>query len=150
MKKILLIQGVFFQAMHAFSIGYKPGEGAAAMVGDSLRFGIFYGVAGPQSDSDTPQDGTYSGRMHDYVGYSAITNLKVTDTEVSFTKQYDHRKPIAYTFTKKDPFGVWVGGYNGHDCGTGLAKCLITEVDENFLALEEEKIQEMLDELRNK
>ena len=143
MKKILLIHGVFFQAQYGFGIGYKPGIGSAVTLEKVVRQGVYSAIVGP---GDNPSSEVFLGQMHDYVGYSAITDFKMTETELRFTKRYGGRKPISYVFTEKEG-NVWTGTWEGIDCGRGVTRCVVTEVTEGFLQMEESVAMEMLAQL---
>lgn len=122
MKKIILIQGVFFQDRNALFID----NDLAAKIKNVMTFTVFHAIIGPNDN------GKLSGQMHDKVGDSMITEFTLSDTAMTFTKNYLGRPPIYYRFTKGD-FNQWIGGYHGNDCGSGQSKCILTETNESFL-----------------
>ncbi len=101
------------------------GVGIAATITPVMTHGVFYGVVGIE------EDGTYSGEMNDHWGPSVITDLTVLDDYISFRKSYKNRPPILYTFDKKEE-GLWIGSYDGRDSGSGIAKLIITPLNESF------------------
>ncbi len=126
MKKLYLIQGIIFQNDHVLGIGYKPDIGTAVTIQKAMLYAVFNGVIGPLNE-----EGDYGGEMNDKWGESSITNFKISDTELSFTKQYKNRPPIEYLFDEKEG-STWIGTYQGQDCGTDDSKCFVTEIDESF------------------
>lgn len=144
MKKLLLIQGVFFQATRGFSIGYLPGIGSIATIEKALKQGIYSAIVGPDKIA-SPSD-TFSGHMHDYVGYSSVTDLVMTESELTFTKNYPGRHPIYYEFKEKKG-NVWTGIWKGQDCGRGVTRCIVTEIEDTFVQMEESAAMDLLAQL---
>jgi hypothetical protein len=143
MKKLLLIQGVFFQATRNFSVGYDSNEGAVAVIAKVLKQSVYHAIV---RHGDSPSETTFSGQMHDHVGYSTITDLEMTETKLSFIKQYPSRQAISYVFNKKEG-NVWTGIYEGPDCGRGFTNCIVTEVSEAFFEIEESVAMELLEQI---
>lgn len=70
--------------------------------------------------------------MQDTFGASLLMNIRITEDEVRFIKKYEQRADhIHYTFAKKDR-NSWIGEFTGERCGTGISRCVITEVPEEF------------------
>ena len=143
MKKLLLIQGVFFQAARGFNVGYDSEMGAVATIAKVLKQGVYHAIVG---HDDGSSEKVFSGQMHDYVGYSTVTDLEMTETKLSFTKQYPGRQPISYVFNIKEG-NVWTGTWEGPDCGCGVTNCIVTEVSDTFVQMEESVAMEMLAQL---
>lgn len=60
-----------------------------------MNYAMFFGVVGPSMDSET-----LSGQMTDRTGDSIITELKIEDDVLSFTKTYHGRPSISYKLRK--------------------------------------------------
>ncbi len=123
------IQGIIFQSGHTHGIGYKPGIGEAVTIQDAMIFAMYHGVVSEEE--------TLCGHMHDKWGDSQVTNFKVSETELTFSKFYDRRPEIRYRFIKKTD-DVWFGSWEGEDCGTGQSKCILTPIDESFFEVTKE------------
>lgn len=143
MKKLLSIQGVFFQGVFDPFIAQKPGIGTAVALRKIVEYSMYYAIVYPH---DTHDD-IFVGAMSDRYGYSTITELKISDTELSFTKTYDGRPPIYYSFTKTSD-NTWEGTWQGTDCGNGTSRCIITEIDESFLLIDEETEERLLSAIK--
>jgi hypothetical protein len=73
--------------------------------------------------------------MTDPAGESELSDIRMTETELLFTKKYLHREDsIEYTFWKQ-PDGTWKGVYAGSACGTGKSRCILTQVSDDFLTM---------------
>lgn len=129
MEKIKLysLQGIIFQQGYAFGLGQKPGIGTAVKIQKAFNYGMFQAIIGQSEENENE----LCGHMSDRWGQSKITNFKLDDKELSFTKWYDRRPPIDYVFTDKKE-NVWLGNWEGEDCGTGPCKCVVAEIDESF------------------
>ena len=136
MKKLYLIQGIIFQRGHVFGLSYKSGIGTAATIQSATIHAICNGIVGEDDDDLMNDDGYLSGEMNDKWGHSQITLFKLTDTTLNFAKHYANRPPIFYSFDKKEG-NVWIGKYQGNDCGTGQSKFIITPIDEFFFEFAE-------------
>lgn len=109
----LLLQGVFFQ-------DYPGGF----PVNENFNGFEFSGVIFPQA---------HVGRITDNFGKSTLSDIIIEETAISFTKRYNNRPSIRFMFSKKD--SIWVGQFKGEDTGVGTAKCIITEVPDDFFDL---------------
>lgn len=128
MKEIYSIQGIIFQEGSVFGLGHKPGIGTAVTIQKAMLYSMFHAVVGPSDDGKT-----LCGHMNDQWGDSEITNFKISEEEMSFTKKYANRPPINYLFQpSSNKNSVWLGKYIGFDCGKGVAKCIVVPIDENF------------------
>ncbi|MEK9131715.1 MAG: hypothetical protein AAB447_02275 [Patescibacteria group bacterium] len=127
---MFLIQGVFFQNRQYLGLACVPIEGAVVTINEGLFQTMFAGII----FSDQRQSrNNLRGYMLDTCGESVLKDISVSDREVSFTKHYDRRKDIIkYSFTVKHG-NTWIGQYSGDAVGVGLARCMITEVDDDFL-----------------
>ncbi len=125
-KQLYLIQGIIFQNGNILGTAYKPGIGVAVSIQKVMIYAICNGIVGPSAVKEI-----YNGHMTDKWGESGITDFKISDTELSFTKNYANRPPIEYYFDKKEG-NIWLGSYQGRDCGTGDSKFIVTEINESF------------------
>ncbi len=121
------LQGIIFQQGHAFGIGHKPGIGAAVRIEKAFNYGMFHAVVGPSEENSEE----LCGHMNDRWGQSKITNFQISEEGVSFTKWYTNRPPIDYVLSNKKE-NIWIGTWEGEDCGTGVCKCIVNEIDESF------------------
>jgi len=126
-KQLYSLHGIIFQAGMVFGTATKPGVGLAVTLEKAMMYSMFHSVVGLEDEHEDE----YSGTMTDKWGYSAITHFKMTDSEISFQKQYDRRPPITYSFMKKEG-DVWHGTYSGRDCGEGTSKLTVVPIDESF------------------
>jgi len=125
-KKLFSIQGILFQEGHALGLGDKPGVGLAVKIQKAMVYAIYHGVVGPSEDGES-----FCGQMHDRYGDSEISELLIGDTFLQFTKKYQNRPPILYSFREKNG-NVWIGTWMGDDCGVGKSKCIVTQIEESF------------------
>lgn len=74
----------------------------------------------------------FKGLLADRCGLSEIIgSIAAGESEISFDKFYTNgRKLISYSFRKEGD--LWVGEYNGRDCGRGKAIAKIVPVEFNF------------------
>lgn len=126
MEKFYTIQGIIFQQGRIFGLGNKLGIGTAVKIQEAMIYAMFHAVIGPSEEGES-----FCGHMSDRWGNSAITNFKISDEELSFTKHYEDRPPINYLYGKKDG-NVWFGGYAGINCGRGISKCVVLPINEYF------------------
>jgi len=126
MKKLYSIQGIIFQQGYVFGLGNKPRVEIAVKIQETMIYAMFQAVVGPSEE-----DESFCGHMNDKWGNSKITNFKISDEVLSFTKMYKNRPPINYFYDKKDG-DVWFGGYIGIDCGRGISKCIVVPINEYF------------------
>lgn len=75
--------------------------------------------------------GTLSGHLEDRFGRSKLTHVELDANHFVFAKRYHNRPPIHYTFRFKEGL-TWVGEWSGRDAGRGIARCLLTEVPDEF------------------
>jgi hypothetical protein len=77
-----------------------------------------------------------AGNMTDQAGESELSDIRLTEAELSFTKKYRYRDDlIEYTF-RKQPDGTWKGIYSGPACGVGQSRCVLAQVADEFLAMD--------------
>jgi hypothetical protein len=142
MEKVYLLQGVFFQGVWNPQLAYKPDFGLDVIIEKGVDYTMYQAIVGPENNTAN----TFSGMMSDRYGYSVINDVQMSETELKFTKYYTRRPPIEYSF--KEKIGeMWIGTYGGPDCGRGIARCIVTEVDASFLFLEKETYLRLLQEL---
>lgn len=127
-QKIYSLHGVFFQANLRLALGHKPGIGTAVKIVPTNEYTMFHALVGP----DEFLRERFSGIMQDRYSESAIKDLMLTETSLEFTKFYRNRPGIEYQFSKNQA-GIWVGTWNGADCGSGEAKCTLVELDQDFI-----------------
>ncbi|MDO8240789.1 MAG: hypothetical protein Q7T51_02340 [Candidatus Moranbacteria bacterium] len=88
---------------------------------------MYSGIIFPDSESETG----LAGEMVDIFGESILSDVKVGEHEVFFTKRYVNRTDtMAYQFHREG--NLWVGGYSGSAVCNGGAKCIITDVPNDF------------------
>lgn len=127
------INGVFFQRQHMLGVGYKPGEGAVAVIREGVERFYFSGYINTETVDTDDDDGGLPGAMEDQFGPSDLFDIIATDTEFGFKKLYDRRPDmIEYRF-RKLPDGSWVGHYEGVAVGRGVARCMLTPIPDGFL-----------------
>lgn len=124
---VYLIQGLFFQNYQSLGIAFGP-DGSRTVLRTGLhRFG-FRGVIYFESINNPTR---LVGEMNDYFGHSRLYEVVLTDKELSFDKWYeDDSSVIRYNFHRE--CSIWVGSYQGGSVDPGGAKCITTEVPENF------------------
>jgi hypothetical protein len=130
-----LIQGLFFQDRQWLGVGNRPGDGVVAIFHSGLCRHMFAGAV--WQDPERVQ-GVLTGTMHDAFGDSILTDIRIDESEVSYSKMYLRRGGgnfIHYTFRKRKGL-EWVGEFNGVDCGNGISTCLVTEVGDDFFQVE--------------
>jgi hypothetical protein len=71
------------------------------------------------------------GSLHDHYGYSALTEVKMTEKSLSFKKQYERRNDVIVYKLKKTG-DIWVGSYSGKATGTGASRCVTQITNEAF------------------
>lgn len=128
-QQVHMVQGMYFQERTGFGVGIsdEPGIGLAVLVSRGMTENMFSGMFGFDYAA-----GERIGYLKDTAGASVIHQLEYSDTEFSFTKQYDGRAdPIHYEFVRRGD--IWVGHYEGLLVGRGRANCIVTAVpDEMF------------------
>jgi hypothetical protein len=126
------IQGVFFQNNEGFDVALDPREGIVTVIRRELFRYVYTGYI----QKDAENEGVLVGEMQDFFGHSQLHKIFISDNQISFTKNYNHRMDwIVYMFTKKD-CDTWVGQYDGPATGTGISRCIVTEVNDEFLSPE--------------
>jgi len=126
-KQIYLIQGIIFQENPVLKLANKQDVEFALEIAIAMMFTMFHGIVGPLNEGEG-----FGGQMHDRWGDSLIVDFKINEDELEFTKKYEKRPPIFYSF-KKGKGDVWIGGWHGPDCGNGKCKCVVVSADEAFL-----------------
>lgn len=130
---VYLIQGFFFQPTQTLGVSYREG-GAAAVIREGMGRFPFFGAVFPLTN---PPSFWWEGDMNDDLGPSKITDWTLGPFRITFTKIYlngsgrGSSSPIRYGF-KKQADGTWIGTYGGERCGQGHARCIITEVGDDF------------------
>ena len=122
-EKWYLIQGFFFQPHLAVGELLIREE---HFLSAAVQNGMFAGIVKPIQGSNE-----YKGCMTDYAGESKILDFVVKKDSLEFLKMYYGRTPVQYTFKKIN--AMWIGTYEGPDCGKGTAKCVLIEIDETFV-----------------
>lgn len=69
------------------------------------------------------------GELFDVWGLSSIEG-NLLPNELNFNKSYRKRSPIKYQFKRKG--NLWVGTYQGNDCGVGESLCEIVKLENKF------------------
>ncbi|MFA5358529.1 MAG: hypothetical protein WC310_01750 [Patescibacteria group bacterium] len=126
---VYLIQGFFFQDQERLGLAMSSeAKGAVAVVNSGLCRFMYAGVIYP-AENETANE--YVGQMFDHFGDAALSDIKLSADQLEFVKKYNHRNDlIDYIFLKRN--GIWVGSYSGSVVGQGSAKCVITEVPQDF------------------
>ena len=120
-----LIQGVFFQGRLELGVNYRPGLGTIAVAGSSLAQYLFSGAV-------WLANGKLRGVIQDVFGTADISDIMISESGIAFYKRYKNRSDaIDYSFTVRDG-ASWVGEYSGLLTGSGVARCLVTEVPDAF------------------
>jgi hypothetical protein len=123
-----LIQGLFFQAQDRIKLGI--GDGTDSGVAESLFRIMFAGFISPQIVEGKP---VLVGEMNDQNGESTLTDIIIEPESLQFIKQYNGSPlKIKYIFQLKN--GIWVGEYFEPSIGSGQARCILTEVPEEFFS----------------
>jgi hypothetical protein len=127
-----LIQGIFFQTQEGLRLGYGTEHGMGLYVSKGI-YQFPYAGAAWMDDGPMPD---LTGRMSDDFGYSELFDIHISEDEVRFSKNYKDRPAgpqhhIHYVFKIRDG-NSWVGEYTGERCGTGISRCFITEVPDEF------------------
>jgi hypothetical protein len=136
-EKLYSLQGIIFQKGLVLGLGEKSGIGIAVKIQQAINYGMFHAIVGPSEEDPK----ILCGHMSDRWGNSKITDFKISEEELSFTKWYENRPPIDYTFVFKKE-NVYHGVYEGDDCGTGLCKCIVNEINKSFFDPNEEIIND--------
>lgn len=124
---IRFIQGFYYQDIGLLDVVFlsEADSDPGVVIKNGIFKSMFAGVIFPSSN-DNPE---LIGEMHDYLGYSRLTKVRITPKEVRFTKKYDHRPDtINYSFRFDPEKKLWIGKYSGEATGEGGAMCVINEV----------------------
>lgn len=126
-KKLYSLFGVFFQNKKGIITAHDPIIGTRAFIEETMKRSTFYALLGEEDDR-----ADISGMMNDVFGDSEITDFTIDDSTMSYRKRYIHRSDvIEYVFNTKEG-NTWYGTWSGPSVGTGTAKCIVTEIDEQF------------------
>ncbi len=122
---MFLLQGVFWQAIENAGFDHKRDEVV-------VRRGHFTFAFAGAIDANPPDKKPLEGWMLDIFGRSRIFDIELTDGTLSFKKQYHDRDDvITYSFRKQGS-GTLVGFYQGEAVGRDFARCILTEVSDEF------------------
>ncbi len=122
-----LIQGVFFQAPGIY-VRYIESRRSLVFQEDMLPFmyaGVFASIP-PESEKEM------TGTMADFCGRAVLFDIKLSETELSFTKQYLGREDEIFYSFRKQADGSWGGSFSGADVQAGNSHCILTPVSEEF------------------
>lgn len=123
---MFFINGMFWQEGLVPYVGNDQIMGEVVMLGIKQTEALFSGVIGLLAYSGT------DGYLKDTFGESDVSDVKLSRTNLSFTKQYIHREDtISYSFTRGSD-DVWVGTWEGDAVGKGEAKCILTKIPQTF------------------
>lgn len=123
---IYMINGFFYQVRTAVGVTYKAEceGGVRAVAGSNLYQTMFAGILNIGAID------VVKGELMDYYGRSILIGVELTDSKLSFAKQYrDSSGILNYEFHRDGDF--WIGEYSGTKV-RGLAKCILTKVSEHF------------------
>lgn len=137
LSDMYLIQGVFFQNQQWLGVACVPIEGNVAVIRSGLCYFVFSGVINRDLND---LFGRHIGQLDDHFGHSNLTNMCLTDDELTFVKKYTQRDyTINYTF-KRQSSGIWVGKYSGEVTGTNIARCILTPITRDFFEAHAETV----------
>jgi len=129
---MFLIQGVFFPRFEGFST-YK-GQEKSELVHEVLRNVAFQGALFPGPDEKLV------GEMKDPLGPSVVYDVSLDENELRFTKMYNDPTRASATrdckveyVLRRQPDGTWVGEYLTTNRYSGVARCVLVEVPDDFL-----------------
>ena len=117
----------------------SEGEGVVGIISNDLCKFMFSGVIFPPANkmsmSSMDKNGVVyyglTGFLIDHFGESLLHGVRISSEELTFQKEYVLRHDrIEYKFNRQGD--LWVGGYTGPAVGIGGAKCIITEVRDDF------------------
>jgi len=125
---VYIITGIWLQEHAGVDIDFDR-TGAIPVWRTAMCRHLFAGVVWNGTD------GTFEGSMLYQVGTSELSDIRLSGKMLTFTKKYSHRDDfIEYLFAKQSD-GTWSGGYSGEACGAGKARCIVTEVADEFFAI---------------
>ena len=121
-----LIQGFFFQEGEWQIL--KNGTITPAIFGTYDY--MFAGIIFPDEMNAV---GGFTGKMQDCWGESVLSSVHFhPESYLDFIKKYEKRQDLVeYHFKLQN--GVWSGEFSGSEVGKGVARCIITKIDEDFL-----------------
>lgn len=134
-KKIFLITVIIPPS--SCGIERKLDLGIDAMISMAINFAIGHGIV-VENEPDI-----FSGYMKDVWGKSEITNFKLNDTELNFSKRYPDSLEILFSFKKKDG-NMWIGNSSGKCFDYTQIKCIITPTDDSFVEWEKKEAQQSI------
>ncbi len=128
-----LIQGFFYQESSEIGIGYKIGEGEVATVRHTLLPFMYSGAIWHLGHNPLNE---LVGVLTDDIGPSDLYDIKLTASELSFSKFYrkyggDPDKFVRYEFGRSEQ-GSWFGTYSfptTPDVPGGTTRCFLTRID---------------------
>lgn len=124
---IYLIQGFFFQDNRWLDLAYVNFNPILVTRGALIR-SLYYGAFGPN-----PENGEeLVGVTKDEYGEAELSDIKISENQLSFTKKYNHRDDLIFYAFQKQPNGTWEGKYQGDKVGEGETHCVLTQVTEDF------------------
>lgn len=125
------IQGLFFQPVLEIKLDMdmRVVSRSPLILEHEGQF-MFHGSIWLDPESN---NGRLTGVIEDGFGIAALSHIRISDKHFAFTKQYEGRSDqIRYVFGKKDG-PTWVGTWSGPWVGDGIARCLVTELPDDFL-----------------
>ena len=123
------IGGIFWQEQKGLGISYDTNIGTISTVSPSQNEYLFSGALWDMNNMAK----NIGGKMQDNFGSSDLSEIKLMPDKFSFTKIYKQRhSPIYYSFTKDNDNNIWLGQWTGPGVGSGVAKCLVSELPLEF------------------
>lgn len=128
-----LIQGVFFQQNQWLDLAERPRFGTCVVINKGVCRFVYAGVIWRDNAKAL---GPLVGSITDHFGESELSNVSVTEQGIEFVKRYlKRRDTIRYVFSKKDG-NTWAGEWSGDAVGSGISRCVVTEVPDEFFSPE--------------
>ena len=137
-----LIQGLFYQNKMGLYVEHSSRTGSLGpriMIHENLNQYMYAGAMWLDPDARVQ---ILVGIVYDVFGHALLSNIEMSKEAFSFTKSYasrplphqdEEQPPINYSFRIRDGQS-WVGEYSGRDTGTGVTRCILTEVPEDFFS----------------
>ncbi len=135
------IQGFFWEVRGGLDVGHDV-EGPVVLFKEDVTSVMFSGSIWHLWSKDAP----LVGQTYDAFGEAWLMDIRITDEEICFTKQYKRHgskllseKGISYVLRKGEG-GTWVGEYSvppGQK--KGPVRCVVTEVDYGLFRSDTEK-----------
>lgn len=130
---VFLIQGVFFQTREGLGTTWDLRDGLIAVIRSRIGQFMYSGAIW----EDPPGSRVLTGRTQDHFGIADLSDIHLGVREVRFKKQYGRRSYcIDYSFKLRDGSN-WLGAYNSPEVGSGVTRCVITPVPDEFFSHEE-------------